>query len=194
MPTPNLTSFTAVETAIFVKMVVPDYQTLTFSNYNRPVIIGDTTYQALGNLLAITESKSDLNATEGTMTITISGIPNISIATILNNKIKGSKIYVYRAFFDADTGAILNITGNPAGRFFGVVNNYSLEETWTQGSSVASNTISLICSSTVELMMNKMSGRRTNPLDQKALYPGDVSMDRIPALAKSNFQFGASVK
>jgi DNA repair exonuclease SbcCD nuclease subunit len=43
----------------------------------------------------------------------------------------------------------------------------------------------------VELLNNKTSGRRTNPGDQKEWYPTDLSMDRVPGLANSNFNFGA---
>jgi len=190
----DLSSYNSIQTSLFVKMTVPDYAVLTFSDYNRALTFGGTTYTGLGRLLAISDSSSSLRASAGDLTITISGIPNSSIAEILNNKIKGSAIEVWRWVFDPVTGQALAITGNPAGRFRGIVTNYSLEEDWDSTASTATNTILLTCASTVEILNNKVSGRRTNPTDQKALYPGDVSMDRVPTLANSNFNFGAVVK
>ena len=45
--------------------------------------------------------------------------------------------------------------------------------------------------SAINQLNNKVAGRRTNPIDQAEFYPGDQSFDRVPALAKSNFNFGA---
>jgi hypothetical protein len=93
--------------------------------------------------------------------------------------------------FDAATGTQLSITGNPVGRFFGIVNNYSLQEEYDVASRTSSNTIVIVCSSTVEILSNKVAGRRTNPQDQKAFYASDTSMDRVPNLVGASFNFGA---
>lgn len=187
----DLSTYSAVQTALFCRMDVPDYAVLKFSSYNRNIDINGETYSALGTLLGVTDSTSELRVSGGDITITISGIPDTSIAEILDNKIKGSAILVWRVFFDAQTGEQLAITGNPAGRFQGIVNNYSLEEDWS--GREASNRIILTCASTVEVLSNKVNGRRTNPIDQKALYPTDESMDRVLKLSNSNFNFGAPV-
>lgn len=187
----DLSAYEHIQTALFCRMDVPDYEVLRFSSYNRSVTIDGETYLGLGTLLGVSDSTSELRVSGGDLSITLSGIPNTSIAEILDNKIKGSSIQVWRVVFDAITGQQLAITGNPAGRFQGIVNNYSLEEDWTPGGQSTSNTILLTCSSTVEILSNKVSGRRTNPIDQKDLYPSDVSMDRVLKLANSNFNFGA---
>jgi hypothetical protein len=93
--------------------------------------------------------------------------------------------------FDATTGTQLAITGNPVGRFFGLVNNYSLQEDYDVTARTSSNTIVIVCSSAVEILNNKLAGRRTNPIDQKSFYPSDLSMDRVPKLVGANYQFGA---
>ena len=62
---------------------------------------------------------------------------------------------------------------------------------WTITSSSTEERDHGVDSSVVELLNNKVSGRQTNPRDQKLYYPTDLSMDRVPALAKSNFNFGA---
>jgi hypothetical protein len=190
----DLSSYSNIQTALFVKIDVPDYAVLTFSDYNRALTIDGTAYVGLGQLLSISDTSSSIRSAPGDLNISISGIPNSSIAEILNNKIKGSSVVIWRMVFDPTTGQQLAITGNPAGRFRGIITNYSLEEDWQMGAITTSNTIIFSCANSIEILSNKISGRKTNPIDQKTLYPGDLSMDRVPNLAKSNFNFGAVVK
>ena len=187
----NLQSYAAVEVAMACRIVVPNYATLLFSNYNVPFTIGSDTYTNLGTLLTITDSASNTRATSGALTITISGIPNTSIASVMTNQFKGSTVQIYRVFFDPVTKQQLAIAGNPAGRFQGIVTNWSLTETWTPGSTSVSNMIAFNCASRVDMLMNKVSGRLTNSNSQKTYYPTDVSMDRVGVIANSNFNFGA---
>ena len=98
---------------------------------------------------------------------------------------------VYRGIFNASTGAFLSIAGNPLGRYRGFVNNYSLTEEWDNATRTSSNTLSLICASTVDVLQNKISGRKTNPESMKKFYPTDVSFDRVPNLENATFDFGA---
>jgi hypothetical protein len=187
----DLSGYRSIQTNLFVRLDIPNYQVLTFSDYHKSYTFGGTAYQGLGQLLSIDNTTNNLRASPEELTITIAGIPNSNITDILDNQIKGSKIEVFRAFFNPSTGDLLSIAGNPAGKFRGVINNYSLEDDLDQGSS--NGTISLILSATsvIELLNNKVSGRRTNPSDQKEWYPTDLSMDRVPGLAKSNLNFGA---
>lgn len=189
----NLTSYNSIQTALFCRMDVPDYSVLRFSSFNRVVNIDGEDYTGLGTLLGVTDTSNDLRVNSSQMSITISGIPNSSISEIINNRVKGSAIQIWRVFFDPVTGAILDIPGNPLGRFQGIVNNYSLEEDWSQGALTTTNTILISCSSTVDVLNNKIAGRRTNSIDEKALYPTDLSMDRVAKLANSNFNFGVVV-
>lgn len=184
-----LSNYSAIETALFVKIVIPGYTTLFFSDYNRDITLSGETYLGLGKLVAITATQSELRSSENQLTITMVGIKDVDLPGIINSKIKGSKIQVVRAFFNSNTGEMVPDVG-PIGRFFGIVNNYSLEESFDMGATTTSNTINIICSSAVEILSNKYSGRRTNPTDQKKFYPTDLSMDRVPALANSNFDFG----
>jgi hypothetical protein len=190
----NLKSYNNIETALFCRVDVSGYAVLRFSNYNIPVTINGESYTNLGTLLAVSDSSSDIRATSGTLTVTISGIPNTSIAEVLTQTFKGSDIQVWRVFFDAQTKQVLNITGNPAGRFQGTITNFSLEEDWQQGATTTTNRIAFTCSSRIDILSNKVAGRKTNSRDMKAWYPTDTSMDRVSVLAKSNYNFGAIVK
>lgn len=187
----NLSAYRNIQTNLFVKLDIPGYQILTFSDLHKSISFGGTSYTGLGQLLAITNTTSNLRASPEDVSITISGIPTTNIADILNNKIKGSSIKIYRGFFNPSTGELLNIAGNPAGKFQGVVSNFDITDDLEMGSDTGTISLTLTCTSVVELLNNKITGRRTNPIDQNIFYPNDTAMDRVPSLAKSNFNFGA---
>jgi hypothetical protein len=106
--------------------------------------------------------------------------------------LRGSTVQVRRYVFDPNTGSALAIADNPTGRFFGIITNFAIDFTANIAEADRSGTavISLTCASTVSQLGNKVSGRRTAKEDQKRYYPGDLSMDRIGCLCRSNFNFG----
>ena len=187
--TPDLTSYTTIGTALFVEITLSGSY-IRFSDYNTTVTIDGNSYQGLGKFIGITSSSSELKPTLEGISITITGIPNSSITDIMNANIKGSPIKVLRVFFNATTGSVLSIAGNPSGRFFGLVNNYSLDEEYDVSTRTGINTITLSCSSLTEILENKIAGRKTNPSSFKSYYSTDLSMDRVPSLVNSNFDFG----
>lgn len=197
----DLTSYKSIGSALIVRIQVdyykststsiPTQQILRFSDYDRNLTVDGEVYLGLGQFVSITSSISELKSSSSGVNIGISGIPGSSISEIVNSKIKGAPISVYRVLFNPVTGNIISLADNPVGRFFGIVNNYSLEEQYNIELRSSTNTISLICSSSIDVLYNKVSGRRTNPSDQKLLYPSDLAMDRVPNLSKSNFNFGA---
>lgn len=197
----NLTSYGAIESGLFVKITCDYYRTtpdgsfttevLKFSDINRSITINGDTYVGLGRLLGITSSSSELRVSRNELTLTISGIPNSSIAEILNSRLKGSSVVVYRGVFNPANGQLLSISGNPAGRFTGIITNYSLTEEYDNQSRTASNTISIICASVLDILSNTSKGRRTNPDDEKKFFPNDVSMDRVSSLVGQYYNFGA---
>jgi hypothetical protein len=189
----DFSAYPSIGTALFVRLDVPDYQVLRFSDYYRPFTINGESYASLGSLMTVSESTSELRLTDQELTITLSGIPTTNIDTVLDYKIKGSSVEVYRGIFDANTGVLINVAGNPAGKFKGLVNNFGLTEEYEEGGKDSSVTIQLTCTSIVTLLQDKITGRRTNPVDQNFWFPNDLSMDRVPNLENSNFNFGAPV-
>ena len=196
----NLSSYKSIQSNLFVRIQVDEYSTngssfsaqvLRFSDMNTTFEINAESYIGAGNFMGITPTSSEIRASGGEVTISLSGIPNTSIAEIVNSKIKGAPVRIYRAFFNAATGGFLNIAGNPAGRYRGFINNYSLNEDYDPQTRTSSNTLVLVCSSAVEVLSNKIAGRKTNPESQKQFYPNDLSMDRVPALENATFNFGA---
>ena len=197
----NLSGYTNVESGLFVRIDIENYRTtpggsasnqiLRFSDYYRTIVINSEDYEPLGNLVNVGTAKSEIKTSGDTMNITISGIPNSNLQEILASDIKGSFVQVWRVLFDSTTGEVLSISGNPAGRFFGYINNYNLQEELDVLELSGTNTIVFECASYFSLLNTFINGRRTNPVDQKYLYPGDTSFDRVPNLIGSNYNFGA---
>jgi hypothetical protein len=186
----DLSTYRAIQTANFVKLVIPDYATILVSNAQQTQTIAGDTYTNIGQLLYISESRSEIRVLEQAITVGISGIPVGSVAEILDNNPKGSNIEIRQAFYDPTSGAILPIAGNPLIKFKGLVSNYSMTEEWDNASKTASFTIVLECTSQITNILEKISGRRTNDADQQALYPGDLSMSRVSTITRAQFQFG----
>ena len=187
----DLSSYTSIQTNLFVRLDIPGYQVLKFSDFSVPYTIDSESYTALGQLLSISDSSSERRATPQEVTVAIAGIPNANVTDIINNPVKGSSIKIYRAFFNPSTGQLLSLGGNPAQKFQGIVSNYDITDELDMGSLTGTITVTLTCTNVVELLNNKVAGRRTNTVDQKTYYPSDISMDRVYALVNSNFNFGA---
>ena len=191
----DLTPYPAIGSALFIKLTTFNStgidEVITFSDYHRSFDLDGTTYTGLGQFMTITETSSDLRATNAELTITLSGIVTSTIDLAQDFDLKGSTIEIYRGIFDPTTMTLLSIAGNPAGRFIGYVVNYAIDEEYDIASRNSTISVALICSSTVGLLQNKLSGRATNPWEQRDLYPGDAGMDRVPNIANANYNFGA---
>lgn len=186
----DLSQYKNLQTNLFVKVMTP-FGDEFFSDYHKPFTFNGDTYNGLGMLLNISSTEDNLRASPNKIEISISGIPENFIIDVLASKLKGSEIAVYRAFFDSVTGELLNILENPAGKFRGIINNFSIQDDLAMGDETGTISLILECTSYFELLENKIAGRRTNPIDQQLYAPGDLSMDRVPSLARSNFDFGA---
>jgi hypothetical protein len=179
----------AIETAIFIKWTIPNFETAYLSDYSAPLTFGGATYTNIGKLLSVGTTTSELKVSPGEISIGLSGIPANSVSDILNREIKGSTIEIYRGFFDPTTHALLSLTPNtnPVLKFKGIVTNYDISDSFEFDTNSFLTTITLTCNSIVEVLSKKTSGRRTNPVD----FPNEDSMKRVQALANSNYNFGA---
>ena len=182
----DLSTYSGIETAMFVKWTIPGHGTEAISDYSTSITFDSTTYTSIGNLLSISQTVNELQASPSNLTITLSGIPSTEVSTLLNNDIKGSAVEIYRGIFDT-SGTLLTLSENPFKRFEGIVTNYNITDTVNNTTRTAETIITLNCNSIVELLSKKISGRRTNPND----FSGENSMDRVYALSKSNYNFGA---
>lgn len=181
----------SLQTAMFCRLDIPDYQVLRFSNFSRAFSINGESYTALGTLLSVSETQDELRVVGSSATVSIAGIPNSRVAEFLDYQIKGSSIQLWRVLFNTITGQQFFISGNPMGRFQGIVNNLTISEELEFAAQHATSVITLTCSSVQELMANKVAGRRTNPTDMAAYFAADTSFDRVPNLARTNLAWGS---
>jgi len=193
----NLNSYSGLRSSVFVRIIIEEYRTtsggsytqqvLAFSDHYQDFTIDNQVYSAVGALTGVSSTRSELRTSSNSVTVSLSGIPNSSIIEIINSKIKSSRVDIYRAYFDAQTNAQI---GDVQGRFKGFVNNYSLEEDFDINARTSTNTILLECASNIDVLGNKRTGRKTNPESQKKHFPNDLSMDRVPNLENTTFDFG----
>jgi len=185
----DLSSYGAIGAAMAVKVELPT-GTLYGTNFNRPLVINGETYTGMGQVLSITESRSELKVSQTEVTVSINSIPSTNLTAFLSMPFKGAKVSIYRVVFDPQTSQVLNIANNPVGKFFGIVSNYSISENWSGTTMTCS--IGLICTSYIGLLTNKTAGRRTNGTDERVWFPNDASMDRVVTISNSNLNFGAA--
>jgi hypothetical protein len=196
MSTPlDLSTYRAVQQAAFIRMEVPVYGMLRFSNHNVPFDIVEQdgityTYAPMGILLGISEFNNELQPSAADITISLSAIDQTFVAAMMNYALKGSRVTIRRVFFDSDTGVALNISGNPSIRFKGIIANYSFNDEFNQFSGTSTTTVSVSCSSIVRVLEQKITGQKTNDSDRKYFYPADTGFNRVAAIVTSNFDFG----
>jgi hypothetical protein len=77
-------------------------------------------------------------------------------------------------------------------RYQGIVSNYSITEDWNEQARSRVATVGLSCASFRTILENRVGGVRTTPKIWQAFYPGDNSMNRVPSIAGSYFDFGSA--
>jgi len=173
----DLTNYNKVQQASFVRMVVPSYGVLRFSNHAVPFDITEDdgvayTYSPMGILLSISEFNNELQPSAGDVTLSMAAIDQSFVGNMMDYALKGSHVTIRRVFFNSDTGVPLNISGNPSKRFSGIIANYSFNDEFNQFSGVATTTVSVSCSSIVKVLEQKLVGQRTNDAERKYNYKG----------------------
>jgi len=161
-----------------------------------PITFNGENYQALGHFLGVNQMQDDLKITNNSIQLSISGIPKDAsepdtpnyMGLILDERIKGSKVQIYRIFFNPTTNELLS--GQTSLRFSGYISNFNLSDSVDIDSRSGTNNIVVECSSIHAILEKKISGRRTNSTDQKGLYPSDTGMDRVVAISQTAFDFG----
>lgn len=189
---------TRVRHGVLIKLTVngTDY---FISNSYGPITYNGDTYQALGHFLGLDSIQDDIRTTNNQISISLSGIPvdateaglpgyTSYIAFILDQKIKGSQVQVYRAFYDPDNLSLL--TDSVSLRFSGYISNYNITDGVDLEGKVNNRTVVIQCSSVNGILERRIAGRRTNRADQRSLYPTDISMDFVAAISNTSFNFG----
>ena len=185
----------AIEHGVLIDLTL-DGETYFISNCYKNVTYNGNEYLALAGFLNTSDIQNNISNANDEIQIGLSAIPPTYIAATLGQPIKGGEVNVYRAFFDYQTQEI--ITGEVYRRFTGIISNFSVQEDLDlQGDSPEiTHTITIIASSIMGVLENKISGRRSNKQDFGIVWPelgnnpADPSMDRVEALFNSSFDFG----
>lgn len=179
----------SIRYAEFVKLTLPS-ATYTFCNATAPITVDGMTFTNLGSLLSLGDIKRDVKATASDMNIALTGVDGTNIAIVLSAQIKGSRIEVWRGFLDSDNQIIQTPTQQFFKRYQGIVSNYSITEDWNEQARTRVATVSLSCASFRTILENRVGGVRTTPKIWQVFYPSDTSMNRVPVIAGSYFNFG----
>ena len=175
---PAVTGNASITSAVFVSLQIGD-STYYFSNAYKPITVAGNLYTDLGALLSVSDFTYDYKATQSTITLNISGVPNNPdyVQLVQSQKIRGGDIEIRRVFFDNDT--LEPISGAEYLRFKGIVSTYFIEEETDFFQGVAKKKIVFECASVYVLLDNRFSGQRTNGSDRRRFYPDDVSFDSV---------------
>jgi hypothetical protein len=194
----NLSGYSSVGVCLCVRLDIPDYGVLRLSTFHKEITITESdgfnyAYAPAGILMSVSESVSELRASSVETAIGLSGIPIEYAQGVQAVRIKGSRVEIRRVFTDPLTDAPLAIAGNPIFMFQGVVTNYGFSEQYNEFSLDSSLVINLSCSSLVDMLNTKITGRRTNQESMLQFYDTDTSFNRITNLIGRPFDFGAPV-
>ena len=179
---------TSIQHCLLIDLEIDSTTTYYLSNHYQSVSYNGNDYTELGYFLQMSEMQNDIKPTNNQIQISLAGVPSGIVpdfpALVLDSSVKGSRVKIYRAFFDNYTLSDAYL------RFSGYVSNYALNETWDDQERMTNFTVTLQCSNLLALIERQYTGRRTNEKDQKLWYPTDTSMDRVKLLADSSFDFG----
>lgn len=184
----QVTATNTIRNIEMVKVTLSTSTSYAFSNGFRTETFAGTpfvgTATAMGALVAISGHQRDLQVTSYDTTVALAGVDKTKIGQIIDAKLKGAKIEIWRAFYNDN----YEMTGDPVLRYTGVVTNFDLSE--ELGEAIDAFVLSLHCSSNKRVLENKRNGRYTNPNSWDYFASGDTSMDRVPGLNNAKYNFG----
>lgn len=181
----------------------PNEQTFRFNDSTRNIdLLEDgfpVTSIGLGPLMSYSRTKEAMRAKGDKVTIGISGVPDYEIKSLLASNIKGSEIQIDRLIqYPGTNDNIVDLdyyraSGGIVGRFYGFVNNYTINDDINHTSQVRLVEVVLDCFNFTGLFTKQVSGIRTNPEDLRLLTnDADAGFDNVPALVDQEWFFGES--
>jgi hypothetical protein len=179
----------SIRQAEFIRLTLPS-NTYTFCNAASPITVNGITFTNLGSLLQLNDIKRDIKATSSDLSVSLTGVDGTNVAVVLGSDIKGSRIEVWRGFLDSNNQIITTPTQQFFKRYQGIVSNFSVTEDFNEQLRIRVATVGLSCASFRTILENRVGGVRTTPKIWQAYYPNDTSMNRVPAIAGSYFDFG----
>jgi 3D (Asp-Asp-Asp) domain-containing protein len=190
------TTMTALSSASIVQAEFIRLTTSTdsyyFCNAAAPITVNGMTFTNFGSLLSISQIDRNIKATSTDLAIQLTGVDGANVAIVLGANIKGSKIDIWRGFLDGNNAIITTPTQQFFKRYTGIVSNASISENFDDQLRVRIATVGITCASFRTILENRIQGIKTTPKAWNFIYPNDKSMDRVPVIASTYFDFGAA--
>lgn len=196
-----LTTGNSTRVAEFVRLTTLNHGIIAMSTLPVPLttVVGklssgaddNVSFTALGSLLSVSGLQRDIKSTANDVNITLMGIDPNNMSIVLDAKTKGSKVEVWRGFFDENYNLqTLGGTKQFFKRYTGFVTTFSAGEDYNEGEQLLSVVASLSCSSFRSILETNQSGIRTNETWWKANFAGDTSMSRVKVIENTAYDFG----
>ena len=166
-------------------------QIYTFCNAAAPVVVNGITFAGYGTFLGISEIQQDMKASSVDIKVSLTGLDINVVALILSSPVKGSTVKIWRGFLDT-SNQIETIGGVQQffQRYQGIINNVAINENFDTEKRQRTVTCVVSCASMRLVLDSRIAGIKTNPSNWRFLYPNDTSMDRVPVIASTYFNFG----
>ena len=154
----------SIEHGVLIDLTL-DGTTYYISNCYQSIVYNGNTYEALAGFLSVSDIQNNISNANDEIQLSLSAIPSEYIAATIGQPIKGGELNIYRAFFDYTTQQV--ISGAIYKRFTGIISNFSVQEDLDVANLEPSvnHTITIIASSIMGVLENKIAGRRTNKQD-----------------------------
>ena len=175
--------------AEFIRLITST-TTYYFCNAAAPITVDSMTFSNLGSLLSISAIDRNIKASSADLAISLTGVDGTNVATVLAANIKGSNIDVWRGFLDSNNQIITSPSQQFFKRYTGIVSNCSITEDFNDQLRTRIATVGITCASFRTILENRIQGIKTTPKAWNFIYAADTSMNRVPVIAATYFDFG----
>jgi len=147
------------------------------------------TYTSAGHLLSVSRVDETLEAKQNSIRVALDGIQSSLLANpiiplIENNPVLGSRLAIYRGYWDEYEGQFFD---TPYLRWEGVVNKYSTNASHGPEGDIV---VQIEARNLVSALLETINGRYTSEESFARLNPEDRSMEFVPGLWTWNPRFG----
>lgn len=187
--------------AEFIRLEVPgavDSPFLFSSSFKNELdLANNKPWTSLGGLVSVSGHQRDLSVTSFDTIVTLVGIDQSRIGLVLevgknpdnstHGGLKGSKIQIYRGFYDDN----YNLIDTPQLRYTGIITSYTITEDRIDRTDTF--TLALHASSFKTVLENRTAGRFTNSASWSKFNSDDTSMDRVAGINNVRWPFGVKL-
>lgn len=175
--------------AEFIRLITST-NTYYFCNAASAITVDGMTFSNLGSMLSISAIDRNIKASSADLAISLTGVDGANVAVVLAANIKGSNIDVWRGFLNGNNQIITSPTQQFFKRYSGIVSNCSITEDFNDQLRTRIATVGITCASFRTILENRIQGIKTTPKAWNFIYPSDTSMNRVPVIAATYFDFG----